>query len=1043
MSSLSSQHLEDLSNKWKLILDNVETYTDSALAEPMPKFTELPRYLIENLESRFRDLPTLQVGFEAIKESVDTYQKRLLDIREREQYVEMEKTLNSELVRLVKKSQERAHVLKREKDRLEEGIKNYDSEVKKLGKEANTVAANQVRMATLFEKKMALAQGKIFSNLGVKMEVKRLNDLGMSTNLEPRERTKFSKIFNELNRRTEALVRKVKTAEDHLEQIGINTDEHISKLDINDQDVSVLEDKFKEVDATAELIGDTLESLKMDLQFAKGESKQTRQSNCATSSETGPTISDRPCVEIFELKPPPSVNLNNFSNYRELQRYVGDNFSRFAWPPFDWKTGGECKIKNKINNLQKLSYHYMQPYNANLNVLLAHSAGSGKTCTALLIASIFARQGYTPLIVTKSTLKPIYMKEAFKNGCDFNMQQYLKFKKVKQFDDLFEEEEDLDKEYVRVLKKMGVHFEKKFCIMTYNEFSRIAQKTTGENIKASKKRLEFFRKNPNKRAVTGDPIANCVVIVDEAHKLVARSTDLNPSEQGDFLAMQKLIWNSRKMSKDRAARIVLLTATPIADSPTDLINLLSLLGTEEEANTLRLLPRNYRPPQREKNGSSVWEGVKTVMEHNFIRDYVDYDGNLKDSARNKLQRLGMGRISYFNYSGDGNRFARPEVSWVNVNLTNFQATGVEKCFKEFAGLRYDHRTGNWDSGRKAVGNLLFEDSSSEDVNAWLYENASKPTSSPDRKVNIDKLKMCVSKNYNWPKKKNDKALGLFRDTQNAPGMKNLEDLASNSTVLARLMQNVRSDKIESKIMLKEFYRHEAPPDEPLMYMKQFIFTDLVGPTKNTDLYGVDLISAWLKKAGYKAINRSTGSGSDTKLFIDGPEKRNLNPYKNMIVLNKYWKGRKLDELLDVFNSRDNIDGREAYLILVNGSFKEGISLTQVGYIHIVGYVSSRADLVQAVARGIRNCKHEGLPFYPNQGWPVKVQIYNPVFPERSKWGKSQYSPEELIKSLSPESDKVKAQMKQIVQDIAYDKLLLAPINNLSQEISNQIQLKSP
>jgi len=1064
MSSATTKRLNQLSEKWNRILNQFDAYLDSVLEEPIPVFREFPPALHAELKSKFRDLPTLQVGFSVIKKSLENYHSRLQDIRARGQYGEREKLLKTELARLIAMSRQRARGLKEQKEDLEAALRRYDAEMHARGEEANAAAQKQIQQMTDFERKTAQVQQAIFSEFGTKTEATTLDQLGTFANLEPEERTKFAQRFNQLNKRTAAAVKKFQRAKDHLENIGDAADRAIGKLEQYDEDAAVVEDKFAELRETVHTIEDLLVNLQTDLQFAKGEAKQTRTSECA-SLATGPRIADRPCVEIFELKPPPPVDLNNFANYREVQRYVADRFALFKWPSFRWKPGGDCKTKNTINNVQKLSYHYMQPYNPNLNVLLAHSAGSGKTCTALLIASIFARQGYTPIIVTKSTLKAIYMKEAFKNGCDFNLQQYLKFHDAKRLQETLPQGANLINEGIKVLKNMGVHFSEEQCVMTYNQFSRLAERASGKSVAASQARLTFLRSNPHKAAVPGDPIANCVVIIDEAHKLVARSTDLNPSEQGDFLAMQKLVWNSRKRSREQAARLVLLSATPVADSPIDVINLLSLLGTEEEADELRLLPRNYRVPRKSATGrapgeASAWEQVKTTMEKNFLRDYVDRNGNLKDHTRAKLQRLGMGRISYFDFSGDGNRFARPVISWVNVNLTNFQAEGVADCFREYAGLRYNRTNGQWDFREKkqqakktkrlrktkpaAPGVLLFEDAPEEDVLDWLAEKTTSSPAAAPKVKNLDKLKECVAKNYNWPRKDKSPKMKTFRDTLRAPRMNTVADLVDNSAVLARLVQNVRSDKGESKIILQEYYRHEPPPDKPLLYVKQFIFTDLAG-SKATDLYGVDLIAAWLKKAGYRAINRTSPSG---KLIIDGPEKRDQNPYKNMIVLNNDWSktdratSRKVEQLRDIFNAPDNIDGRDVYLCLVNGKFKEGLSLAHVGYIHIVGYISSRADLVQAVARGIRNCKHDGVPFYPDQGWPVKVQIYNPVFAPRSMWGKSQYSPEELIASLSTSVERVKGQMNDFVRDVAYDKLLLENINTMSKEISDQLQIAS-
>ena len=121
-----------------------------------------------------------------------------------------------------------------------------------------------------------------------------------------------------------------------------------------------------------------------------------------------PTIETEPCVEIFELKPPPQITIDQ--NYQNIQRDVDQQFGLFRWPPFELAAKGGCirsSEPSQLNMAQKLTYHYMNPWQQNLNIIVAHSAGSGKTCTALVISSIFARAGYTPIVVTKQSLRTI------------------------------------------------------------------------------------------------------------------------------------------------------------------------------------------------------------------------------------------------------------------------------------------------------------------------------------------------------------------------------------------------------------------------------------------------------------------------------------------------------------------------------------------------------------------------------------------------------------------------------------------------------------
>ena len=150
------------------------------------------------------------------------------------------------------------------------------------------------------------------------------------------------------------------------------------------------------------------------------------------------------------------------------------------------------------------------------------------------------------------------------------------------------------------------------------------------------------------------------------------------------------------------------------------------------------------------------------------------------------------------------------------------------------------------------------------------------------------------------------------------------------------------------------------------------------------------------------------------------------------------------ELLKYFNSPDNVDGKRCALFLASGLFKEGISLKGIRYAHMVGYVGSHADMVQAVARAIRNCSRACTYYKPNQGWTINVDVYSPIYPpaHRSKDGPVLH-PLQLLEASNPEivtANVAKEEMNRIVRASAYDRLLLAPINNSSKANQNAVQL---
>ena len=163
-----------------------------------------------------------------------------------------------------------------------------------------------------------------------------------------------------------------------------------------------------------------------------------------------------------------------------MQQFVANKYSKFKWQIVP-ATGFDCAKSGdigKLNAAQKLVYHYMHPYTPpDLNVLLYHSAGSGKTATMMMLASFFNRAGYTTLIVTKKSLVREYLKAAFEQQADINIQHYLAWKKVKTIRELIARENNVTEDDVSqidvwargkgIWTEMGIKWDESNQIITF------------------------------------------------------------------------------------------------------------------------------------------------------------------------------------------------------------------------------------------------------------------------------------------------------------------------------------------------------------------------------------------------------------------------------------------------------------------------------------------------------------------------------------------------------------------------------------------------
>jgi hypothetical protein len=869
---------------------------------------------------------------------------------------------------------------------------------------------------------------------------------------------------------------------------------------------------------------------------------------------------DSPVVPIFEMYPPPSIDLKQ--DMEALQREVQERFSQFQWPSVvEAGEFSECRtrdvdgdpIPSKLNLAAKLSYHYMQPYNAykkrnGVNTMLVHSTGSGKSCTSAIIASVFGRAGYTIMLVSKKELTEEIQKASIDNGCDFNVQQYTRgqpmiptvlsdirsrqasgdktissstfLKKYgvlvnsldavkstspddnlggldEYFNDIEEEPDEEPEEepeeisktetskarkhnkeiestarrYVQyeILEKgMGIDYYGD--AISYKIFSNLEVPTQN---KGSTERLlgrgclckkicecsggHKERSNLQKeRLKFNDKLRKVFIIIDEAHKLVTHPSDIQLGERPDFHLIREAIWDSYEKSGQDSCRVLLLTATPVVEHPMDAVNLATLLMTRDEVKLLGF----EKYSKLSENGPG---GInqKDATGKKFMQDHWDYKKNTFKYPE-KIYKLFNGRISYFNYLGDASRFAQPftinengvresAVTYVPVRLSVAQADLMVRCFKYPQKMTPEmgHIVVNGASG------VYHYDTKRE----MLFLDKSRKIATNSRKIDKRKLQLaCIGTNSVWPYEVTSvpghpklvarNLLGLPKKELN-DYLKNDRNIIRESPLMYKLLQRILNRKRQAVNQLRQLYMGVARDTKFKNRMKgykQYIFNDLTGATSQ---YGVQMIQAILESRGYHRVNSRLKSGP---LIHKSPE-----DYMGMMVFDDSVVGGKDggeatdDEntkarerqrlLLEYFNSDENVDGRECLLFIGSGLFKEGISLKDVRFAHIVGFLSNHADLSQAVARAIRNCSRKRTFYQPNRGWTIDINVYTPTF--NPKDGSRGLHPLQLLEAYDPElvvANAAKANMSKLIQSSAYDRLLLDPINKASDDNLDAVQL---
>ena len=302
-----------------------------------------------------------------------------------------------------------------------------------------------------------------------------------------------------------------------------------------------------------------------------------------------------------------------------------------------------CNIPNQSSNRiveftpsQNFISHYFVPKNNIKGLLVWHSVGTGKTCTAVATKSLtWEKEDYTILWVTRTTLRADIWKNMFEKVCDSMIREKLE-KGIK----------------IPEGKTGRKHVAKNFFNpVSFSQFSNAANAIFGGKVGTAKGSL--YSKLVERNGKT-DPFKKTLIIIDEAHKLLAK--DLVGPEKPNFLAIQKAIANSYKKSGKDSCRPLLMTATPIMGDPMDFIRLLNLINEKQ-------IPVNI---------------------NKFLEEFpLDSKLNFKEKAIRKFQSMMKGKISYLNRSWDPRQFTQP--TFHNI-VTNISDESIEGSINYFEGI---------------------------------------------------------------------------------------------------------------------------------------------------------------------------------------------------------------------------------------------------------------------------------------------------------------------------------------------------------------------
>ncbi len=325
-------------------------------------------------------------------------------------------------------------------------------------------------------------------------------------------------------------------------------------------------------------------------------------------------------------------------NFMGMRDFIKNNYNtrEYKWRPITIEN--RCVDKSKpagndgvnkdakanmieFNPTQQFIINYFVPESPYKGILAWHSVGTGKTCTGVATASSsFERQGYNILWITRTTLKSDVWKNIFDQICHTVLSYEVENGLVLP-EKLVERKRLLSNNWLEP--------------MSYKQFSNLL---SGKN-----KIYEVLRG----RNGTEDILRKTLLIIDEAHKLYGG--DLKPSERPDVEVMERLIMNSYRKSGQDSCRLLLMTATPITNSPMELFHLTNLFEDKED---------NRIPTDPKK----------------FKEAYMTGENILSERGLAKIANSLAGSISYLNRERDPTQFAQPIMIDVPAIMSHVEDT---------------------------------------------------------------------------------------------------------------------------------------------------------------------------------------------------------------------------------------------------------------------------------------------------------------------------------------------------------------------------------
>jgi superfamily II DNA or RNA helicase len=298
-----------------------------------------------------------------------------------------------------------------------------------------------------------------------------------------------------------------------------------------------------------------------------------------------------------------------------------------------------CFPKNFTLQLpQQFLSNFINPNTPYMDLLIYHRIGSGKTCTAIQIAEKFKKQKRL-IVVVPASLRGNFRNE-LRSLCAG--ESYMTNKEREMLNNL----DPSDKKYMEIIDKTDERIDKYYELYSYNKFVELV-----ENDELN--------------------LRNALLIIDEVQNMI--------SEQGAFY--WSLYNTIKKAPKD--LRIILLSATPMFDKPSELALTLNLLRLPKEMPTGKEFIKTFVKIKKREDGTYKYD-IKNI---DLFKKYV------------------KGYISYFK-GAPAFTFPKTTLKYVRCEMSDFQYNAYRRI-SEYEETYEDELTNDFYIGSRMISNIIF------------------------------------------------------------------------------------------------------------------------------------------------------------------------------------------------------------------------------------------------------------------------------------------------------------------------------------------------